>query len=53
MMLSAVHQALDGFAQRGVPVVLCTADVPAAKKLCFVGQDHYFGKSAPGPGQSL
>lgn len=37
----AVHQALDGFAQRGVPVVLCTADVPAAKKLCFVGQDHY------------
>jgi len=36
-----VREALDGFAARGIPVVLCTADVPSAKKLCFVGQDHY------------
>ncbi len=36
-----VRTALDGFSQRGIPVVLCTADVPSAKKLCFVGQDHH------------
>lgn len=36
-----VRAALDEFSARGVPVVLCTADVPSAKKLCFVGQDHY------------
>lgn len=36
-----IQAALDEFSARGVPVVLCTADVPSAKKLCFVGQDHY------------
>lgn len=42
-----IREAIDRFAEKGVPVITFDSDIPDSRRLCFIGDDNYkIGRTA-------